>query len=431
MKIQTAACLLMGLCVVPLAIGAEKTPEQQANEIYSETDGVASKDWTDYLTDEAAGSVSAAGMLSISGDSITNVENVRDLVASLKGLSSDDSKATLAISVTPGRSDLSPFSLQSYYNNPLVRLAANTTFGYAQGDAEISGTKFERQAASIETSFYFSPEEDDPVIALQARVSGSYGKGGACDLMPSEAQAAPAAAAAPKQGEPKSAEEQRLSDLLQGGANQVPAAAVPADQLAQRSPNDAVRPTPVPEDQQTSFQNQVAECDAEVTKGFRWNRSRGSVAFATGWIKPKTGPGKEESLGQTAVVSLAYGFDHWDSLRQNLQAAVIYRYSWDEPVLDSLVTGPLQEKDKSLVVFRLVGGSKRFRALLEVSDAHSDDVTSSQRTFKQAVGLDVRLHEATWLNLRVGRQSSVDGTDDETGSVVSISYSPTALLKGP
>ena len=66
---------------------------------------------------------------------------------------------------------------------------------------------------------------------------------------------------------------------------------------------------------------------------------------------------------------------------------------------------------------------------IEVSDARSREITASQRAFKQALGLDYRITDGAWINLRVGKQRTVDGTDDETGTLFNVSYSPEALLK--
>lgn len=119
-------------------------------------------------------------------------------------------------------------------------------------------------------------------------------------------------------------------------------------------------------------------------------------------------------------------------LKDRAALAVSFRRTWDEPVLSSLVTGPAQEKDSSLLVARLTGGSDRFRALIEGSNAKArEGTTPSQRAFKAAIGVDVKLpYEGLWVSLRVGKQETVTGDDTEVGSFLNISYSPTALLSG-
>jgi hypothetical protein len=175
-------------------------------------------------------------------------------------------------------------------------------------------------------------------------------------------------------------------------------------------------------------------CKDAAIKALRWNRSQSFASLATGWIKPTDGSPKQESLGRTAVVGLIYGFDGVDllGLKDRAALAVSFRKTWDEPVLSSLVTGPVQNKDSSLFVARLTGGSDRFRALVEGSNAKArDGTTPSQRAFKAALGVDVKLpYEGLWVSLRVGRQKTVAGDDTEVGSLLTISYSPTALLSG-
>ena len=56
--------------------------------------------------------------------------------------------------------------------------------------------------------------------------------------------------------------------------------------------------------------------------------------------------------------------------------------------------------------------------------------TASQRAFTRALGLDLRVQEDLWLGLRFGRQRKIDGSGTEIGSLLSLSYSPTGLLKG-
>jgi hypothetical protein len=363
--------------------------------------------WDELLTDHAPGSISASSMLGISGDSISTVENVRDVVVSLKGLSSNEGKATLGISVTPARSSLAPMDLSTYASGPHWRLLGATTAGYAQGDTTIEGKQFERRAVSIETSLFWR-EKDDPVLAY---AFGIRDQTGPCAGIFKPAEPAGGTASALKPAAP----------------------AGPPGRGAQSE--DAARPPSVvtgPEADEV--RKRAAACKDSVIKALRWNRSQSFASLATGWIKPTDGLPQQESLGRTAVVGLTYGFDGVDlmGLKDRAALAVSFRRTWDEPVLSSLVTGPAQEKDSSLLVARLTGGSDRFRALIEGSNAKArEGTTPSQRAFKAAIGVDVKLpYEGLWVSLRVGKQETVTGDDTEVGSFLNISYSPTALLSG-
>jgi hypothetical protein len=362
-------------------------------------DAVGSKDWAEYLVDTSSGSVSASGVLGISGESVTTIENVRDVVVALKGLSSDESKEMFGLSITPARTSITPMDIKSYWESWPMRLLGSLTLSYAQGAASIEGVDFDRKAFAIDTNFFFHGA-DDPVIATAL----AYGS--------------------------------KECDILQAGlpASALPATAIPATGGATVA--GAVHAPQVAEAEHASAVIARAEaCKANALAALRWNRSQLSIAYGAGRIKPKSGDGSESSLGRTLSAGLVYGFDGFErlggfgqTLRNKLSLAINYRKTWDEPILQTLVTPQIKEKDSTLTVVRLTGGSNTFRFLAEVSDASSQDITASQRAFKQAFGFDVRVFDKTWINLRVGKQRTLDGTREETGSLLSLSYSPTALL---
>lgn len=406
MRTPTLACLTLFLCS-PLVIAAEGgDAKKDPNVILNQVKGNIS--WDELLTDHAPASVTASNMLSISGDSISTIENVRDVVVSLKGLSANDGKATLGISVTPARSSLSPMDLSTYASGVGWRFLGATTLGYAQGNTTIEGKEFEQRAMSIDTSLFWH-DKDDPVLAFAFGIRDA--KEGPCaklfeSIEPTSKPATTAEPAPPSQP-PRT------------GAQGEDAARVPT--VVTGSEADKVK-------------KQAGECRDTVIKALRWNRSQAFASLATGWIKPTDGSSTQESLGRTAVAGFTYGFDgigFW-GLKDRAALAVSFRRTWDEPVLSSLVTAPVQDKDSSLLVARLSGGSDRFRALVEGSNAKSQEgTTPSQRAFKLAVGIDVKLpYEGLWVSLRVGKQNTVAGDTTEVGSFLNISYSPTALLSG-
>lgn len=359
-----------------MAIAAESEP----TGIYHNSAGKGPTDWAKYLADDAAGSVTAAGLLGISGDVVTNVENLRDVVVSFKGLRTDEGKGTLGISVTPAMTAFSPVSLANYRDHSWIRFLSSTTLSYAQGSADIDDAEYDRQAVAAQLSYVFR-SADDPIIAFDKAARGDPDAITVCKIK----------------------------------------AAVDLENMKEEGKDDEVAFN-------KKLNEAVAECDKNVKAALRWNRSGASIAYGHGWIKPKSG-GKQGNLGNTVAVTGTYGFEQFDSLENKAAITAIWRLSSDEPVLESLATDAIVRKDRSLLVGRLTFGSEKLRALIEVSDAKSDDITASQRTFKKALGVDLRLLEGTWINFRVGRQRNIEGTDDETASVVSVSYSPSALLK--
>lgn len=401
---------LAAILTIPVVQAADDEP----STIISKPSGKGPVKWADYLVDSGAGSVSAAGMLGVSGESITTVENVRDAVVALKGLDSNGSKATLALSVTPARTELLPISYTTYaqggFSGAAARLWGAFTVGYAQGDADVSGAKFERRAVSAETSFFFDADKDDPVLVFANSLAKKYtiqldDNGDQLPLDPCDTRNDPdVVAAGGKDIEPLEGDDpSTVSDSI---FNKNPSAA--ALQKAQQKVRNA--------------------CYKNMKANLRWNRSRASIAYATGWIKGKDGAIDERSLGHTVAASVSYGIGD-DPKKNAWLIGVTYRQSFDEPVLATLGTATVNEKDTSLVVGQIKYGSQKIRAMLEASNARSDDITASQRAFRQAVGVDFRLMENTWLNFRYGIQREVDGDGDEKGSLLTLSYSPTALLQ--
>lgn len=380
---------IQALSVLAVACGFAPASFAQQS-IFERTLGPAAKaDWSQFLADTSTGSISAAGMLGVPGDSITTIENVRDIVVAVKGLGSGESKPVFGISVTPARTSIVPMDLATYADSRAARLLGSLNFGYAQGNATLAGADYERRAVSIETNLFFRAD-DDPVVAYARAVEKGEGN---CAVLQQAPPSGPPTSAPPTGGE--------------GPAVPAEAPKADADEIRQRA----------------------RACREATIKSLRWNRSQVSLTYATGWIKPAAGGRPEESLGRTAVAGLTYGFDGIKGVENRLAASITYRRTTDEPVLSTLQGPATIATDTSLAIFRLTGGSETIRVLAEVSNVESTQVTASQRTFKQALGLDIRLHEGTWLNLRIGKLRNIEGTADETGSLLSLSYSPTALLK--
>ena len=358
--------------------------------IFSKSTG--DTDWSSYLLDTASGSTSAAGMLGVSGDSVSTVSNVRDLVTALQGLGSSDT--ALALSITPARTSFLPMSLPTYAHSPFARLLGSLTFGYAQGDTSISGSDFSRRAVSVETSLIFDAKHEDPVVAYAEAVKAGEGD---CAIL-------------------RSSQPDGTGD---SSPDPAPPAAVGSGPAVPHVVSDA---------EAQEVQKRAAACRDTVLKAVRWNRSQISVSYATGWIRAKS-DGEQHTLGKALTIGLTYGFDQIPALRKILAAQVTFQRTLDEPVLDSLTTGPVNFRDTSLAVLHLSGGTDNVRGLAEVSNTQSHDVTGSQRAFKRALGLDIHIHSVTWINIRVGQQEKIGGNGQEVGTLVSLSYSPTALLK--
>lgn len=386
------------LCVVR-TYAAEPANMPDAGATVLKGDGA---DWSQYLADTAAGSVSAAGMLGVAGESVTTVENVRNIVVALQGLTTNDAGESLGVSITPARTTLAPMNLIDYANSWAMRLLGSLTFSYAQGPATVSDIEYDRKAYAVDTNF-FPNREDDPVVAFAMEVPNCQGMQG----IQMEPEGAPLPPGSPA---PNTASASEGSD--------------PTEEEAARAPQEDKTPSVL-----AAWKEASAACHAQAEKKLRWNRTQISLSYGDARIRSQDKSKPEESLGRTLAVGVIYAFDHFKALQNAGYALSLnYRRTTDEPVLNTLALPQTVHKDSSLFVARLTGGSESSRLLLEVSDVRGHDITASQRAFKQAIGFDYRVFDSTWLNLRVGKQHKIDESGTETGSMLTISYSPKALL---
>lgn len=347
------------------------------------------------LVDYSAASVSAAELAKLGTTPVTVVENVRDISVALQG-DTPLSKKVFGLAITPARTPLAfpRISLAEYagraddsrrdWKTLPMRLLGSTTFGYAQGESEHGGVAFRRKAVSLETSAFFRAS-DDPVVA----VADSGAVKCALDAI-GEAPPKPTGAERPILKPVKPEERKKAADAY----------------------NDCAAPV-------------LAALDE------RWNRSRFSLSWATGWINRADGSGEQVRLGHTIGLGLIYGFDHVDMAMLKNRAAItlVLRRGSGEPVLDTLTSGPLDRADSTLAALRFSGGSASFRGLAEVSNARSTSITTNQARMRRALGIDYRVADGMWLGLRTGKQRKLDNSGEEVGSFLTLSYSPSATLR--
>lgn len=363
------------------------TAAADVNEVF--TKGEAK--WADLTTDTSSGAVAAAGMLGIAGEAISTVENLKGLVTSLSGLNANGSKGTLAIGITPARTSFAPMNLSTYaghgsMNATVARILGSTGIGYAQGQSTVGSQNFDRRAVSLQTGWYLH-DVDDPVLAVALGLKS------------------------------------RCPDLLP-----------PVKPIGPASPSSVVESSEGPPTKPAvvdgaEYKKRFADCTMPIIDGLRWNRSIAALSVSRGWIRRSDGSMSEMSMGTAWTGNLTIGFDPklgW--FDQGLALTLGYRGTRNEPVLTTLSNASPQRRNTSLTVLRLTGGSDKARLLLEGSNARANALTESQRNFKHAVGLDMRLAPEVWLNLRVGRHHALTGDKQETSSLLSVSWSPKALM---
>jgi hypothetical protein len=453
------------LILVPVPALAQDLPKPVGSgTLFERVKGKIDKDQgiEGLLIDNAKGSVSAASLAGIDADIVGVVENVRDFALLVSAFDRD--AEGFGLSITPARTKfpIPKISLQEYGASDahVTRLIGSTTLSYAQGKQSLSGRDFTRRALSVATSAYWRAADDPVVVVANAKecataafdqipdrpaVSAAVANA-AVTLTILEDKAAKEIAAGKKDG-PASTEiagiERRAAAGDEGAKKELEAirharlirlesegnAAARTELLAlrERQAREAGRVDEAIEKEALKAFNVCV--DAVLAKhAEKWNRSRYSVSFATGSIKPTDGVGVSETLGKTLAMSVLYGFDGVKALEERVALALTVRRTRKDPLLDTLGSSSVSFKSSTLVAARISGGSSVFRGLAEASNAKSSDPSASERTFSRAVGVDYRVMDGLWLNLRYGKQRKIDGSGDETGSLLTLNYSPSALL---
>lgn len=330
---------------------------------------------TEYLVDQTPTSVSAANLLGAAD--VTNIQNPNDIGVILKALGSDGTKSALALSFTPARSAILPMDITSY-SGIANRLIGALTFGYAQGDATISGLTYSRQAFSLESNIYIY-EKDDPISILRTAK---------CNVLSPE----PPSSDADSDAGQKAREDSRKSE----------------------------------------FAGRWAACKKQISSQIPWNAATFSFGYAKGYIKPTVGTSEQINLGETLYVGITMPLGPKlekpdEKFGWQLQAA--YRRSENEPDISTLGTNNIIFKNSSITYFQIKGGTTRARGLIQISNVKVNRTSTSTGVFKRAVGIDYNVQSGIWIIFRLGKKQQIDNGKEETSSMLTLNISPTMLLK--
>ncbi|MBX3638419.1 MAG: hypothetical protein KF683_23860 [Rubrivivax sp.] len=447
--------VLSTMLVLACAAAGAQTGAGAGNLVDKVQGQIAERSIEQLLVDSAEAQVSAASLIGFQ-DQVSVVQNVRDFSLLLGAF--DRQAQSLGLAITPARTRF-PFPrirLQDYGQPDahLTRLLGSLTLSYAQGKSGLDGRDFLRRAVSVATSGYFRAS-DDPVVAVAA--AAHCGRA-ATDALADAGADAPAftmaqlaefvrlerldidaAAALPaavqelqdlrQRAAAGQVEAQRQLKIVDGYALRRRAKAGEPDAIAAvaRDERAALRLAESAEKSALQAFNACADAVLEA-HGRKWNRSGYSLSWATGSVKPTDGREPAVSLGRTLALSMLYGFDHVPALSERAAVSLTWRDSRREPVLTTLGTAAVATRDERLWAVRLSGGSSTLRVLAEGSQRKGREPTTSTATLRRALGIDYRVAEGLWLNLRYGRQRKLDGSGDETGSFLILNYSPGATL---
>ena len=347
----------------------------------------------DYQADLSAGPVSASEILGLSASAITTIQSPKDFVVALNALSSDTGKAGFGLSFTPARTRFAPVSIAEYRASLISRAWAGTNFSYAQNTVSQGGVDYSQQAYALHLALYLD-KDDDPAVA-------AYNGFENCTALL------------------KLAEDR--TDRLLAIRKQLQAQGVPAEDLNARATEQLKK-----EDKFATEATPVYKAcvDSAINRAkAKWNASQLALTAGDGTIhNPATGS-SHLSLGSMYSVAAAVG-PNADNLLN-----VTVRRNVNALELSSIATTPTY-KSSTLAgarwTYRAIDTQDLY-ALAEVSNAKASSTTTSG-VFKYAVGIDKRLTEGLWIELRVGRNHTQDGSSEQTTALMSLKLSPKSSL---
>jgi len=344
-----------------------------ANALAQDADTGKENKLSNYLVDIQAGAVSAAGIIGLQESAVSEVQSSQDLVLALKPFSSNASKAGFGVAISPFRTSILPMSGQDYANpsKPWNRALGALTLSYAENSATLSSVAYRKNAFSLDTSYYLD-RDDDPAIKANRAFA-------ACEA---REQAEDRAMNATTDEERKKAQEEAAAAA-----------------------------------------KECIDTDAAKKKA-AWNAGRIMASYGRGWIQPDETAGPKLSLGKWLIFGAV--------LRSGRNGAthITHKRASEEVDLTSLQATPAF-KDSSLTAIRYTYGAEGngdLRWLAEVSDAKTSQVTQLNGAFKRALGLDKKLFDGVWLQFRVGKSRTADGTTEQTSSLLTVNWMPSAGL---
>jgi hypothetical protein len=350
----------------------------------------------DFQADLSAGAVSASELLGVAPSAVSTLQTPKDFIAALDAMDANGGKAGFGLAFTPSRTRFAPVSIARYRQNLGARVWAGTTLSYAQNTTTLAGTDYRQQAYALRLAWYWNAE-DDPFVA-------GYTAFEKCDPL-------------------KKLEQDRGRIFVELMAK-LQAQGVPAAELDERA--RAQLPAEMADNEfRLRASRLYRECVDAGIKGARekWNATQLALMLGEGRIRDAAGAPGSLSLGRHAAFTAALG--------PNADSLVNLTLRHTQKALDTstLASTPAYRSNT------LVGARWTYRAaeledlygLAEISNAKSNR-PSTASIFKFALGVDKRLSEGLWIQLRVGRNHTADGRTEQTTALMSLKFSPQSTL---
>ena len=148
-----------------------------------------------------------------------------------------------------------------------------------------------------------------------------------------------------------------------------------------------------------------ASCREESIKR-NWNKSAADVGIAANLIDKEGNGGSFSSDGYGAWASVSYGFDRFDSLKNNSQIILHARYRKDEAALTS--SNPNKPslffpRDRFSLGLQYRYGEPQLALLLQGLYVQTkSEGLAADASFRPSVGVELRVVDSVWFELEVG-----------------------------
>lgn len=370
-------------------------------------------DLKDYLVDINGGAVGAHEILGLPASVVSAIQTPKDFVAALNTASGDAGKAGFGISFTPARSGFRPMavSIGDYANksNLFTRVWGGTTFSYAQGGKTIDGIDYRQSAVAVQVNYYLDPE-DDPSIAARKSFA---------ECAPHAMSNVEFLTEVDKRWQSKIAA--KGGTQLTGNEIAALKSEVEAEVKAENASSGLFK----------ALRDSKAAAKKCVSDGYKkakekWNKSVVGLTLGQGWIKGPAGGLGRRSLGRHAALSLAWAPRELNNSLLNLTIRRV-----DREVDTSTLAGTTAFKSSSLAAARYTygyGEDQDTYLIAELSNAKARKMTEANAAFKSALGIDRKIGDGMWLELRVGRSRAADSGKTENKALFNLKLSPEAKL---
>lgn len=399
-------------------------------------------DIKDYLVDIGAGHVAAHEMIGLSGSLVSNLQTPKDIVAAVSALGDPSSKAGFGIAWSPGRSGFKPMGVPvSDYAAPgrtMSRLWGSTTFSYAQNKKSLQGVDYAQNAVAVHVSYYLNAKEDpvvagyDAVRSAAATPCQEAARAVEVDVEALGARTTAAMRAASVAKGNLALDPQEIKAIGDKARMELQQDTLQNDLPRRLQRTRAERSTSADEATRKTLSQRIdalAGCARGVadTARAKWNASQLTLVLGQGWIKGPASGDARLSLGRHAAVALAYSREEMPNSLFNLTLRRVDR-ALD---LGTIATTPAY-KGESLAAARFTygyGDGEKTYAIAEISNTKKGGATLADTAFRAAIGVDYRLAEGMWLELRAGRSRTSDGTRNENKAVFNLKFSPETTLR--